>query len=88
MVGRYCVDNPDILKPLNTNFSRKPEFEHKRHFKPNNTIWVQHNGVTLYVLKCGMSGDWHRESETPFRPPDTYVPEGLKFGSTNLINLF
>jgi len=82
MVGRYCVDNPDILKPLNTNFSRKPEFEHKRHFKPNNTIWVQHNGVTLYVLKCGMSGDWHRESETPFRPPDTYVPEETKVETT------
>jgi len=70
MVGRYCLDDPMILSQRNKNFSRKPEFENKRHFKPNNTIWVMHNGLTLYVMKCQMNGEWKSEPpyEIPLRP--------------------
>ena len=81
MVGRYCMDDPMIVTHKNKNFSRKPEFENKRHFKPNNTIWVMHNGLTLYVMKCQMNGEWKSEFEPPpYEPPyrpNTVNPQGL-----------
>ena len=78
VVGRYCLDDPMILSQRNKNFSRKPEFENKRHFKPNNTIWVMHNGLTLYVMKCQMNGEWKSEPpyEIPLRP-DPFNRKGL-----------